>query len=211
MLQDGIQKKRQDFNEIRLRYFNEKDKVCEYHLRYIESPWEQRDMEGDENWILLETNCSYKKEAMNEQAIADKIPLTEEKISYLQMIQEPIGRMSTASAIFKGFAATVVSGIAVLTYSDLNIMVLSLSFVPVVLFAILDIYYMQLEKKYRYLYEQVRSDKRAIDFSMETTKNKKAAKARIWDCIKSPSIWMFYPAMITILFIVIYMKWEGVI
>ena len=70
---------------------------------------------------------------------------------------------------------------------------------------------MQLEKKYRYLYEQVRSDKRAIDFSMETTKNKKAAKARIWDCIKSPSIWMFYPAMITILFIVIYMKWEGVI
>lgn len=203
--------KRQDFNEIRLRYFNEKDKVCEYHLRYIENPWEQSDMDGDENWILLESNCSYKKQAMDTQATVDEIPFTEEKISYLQMIQEPIGRMSTASAIFKGFAATIVSGIAALTYCDVNIMVLSLSFAPVILFAILDIYYMQLEKKYRHLYEQVRSNKRAINFSMEITKNNKAAKAKIWDCIKSPSIWMFYPAMITILFVVIYMKWKGVI
>lgn len=137
--------------------------------------------------------------------------MEENKIAYLQMIQEPICRMSTASALFKGFSATIVSGIAALTYCDINITVLELSFAPVVLFAILDIYYMQIEKKYRYLYEQVRTDEHEVDFSMELTKDKKAAKARVWDCIKSPSIWLFYPAMIIILLIVIQMKLKGVI
>lgn len=76
--------------------------------------------------------------------------MTEGKAEYLQMIQEPISRMSTASAIFKGFAATIVSGIAALTYCDVHPTVLALSFVPVLLFALLDIYYLKLEKKYRF-------------------------------------------------------------
>ncbi len=46
------------------------------------------------------------------------------KTEYLQMIQEPICRMSTISAIFKGFAATIVAGIATLTYTDVNTLVL---------------------------------------------------------------------------------------
>lgn len=63
------------------------------------------------------------------------------KTEYLQMIQEPICRMSTISAIFKGFAATIVAGIATLTYTDVNTLVLFLSFIPVLSFAMLDIYY----------------------------------------------------------------------
>ena len=137
--------------------------------------------------------------------------MDENKIAYLQMIQEPIGRMSTASAIFKGFAATIVAGIAALSYCDVNTYILGLSFVPVLLFALLDIYYLQLEKKYRYLYEQVRTDEHEVDFSTKLTKDKKAAKARIWDCVKSPSIWLFYPAMIAILSAVMYMRLKGVV
>lgn len=33
-------------------------------------------------------------------------------VEYLQLIQEPVCRMSTVSAIFKGFAATIVAGIS---------------------------------------------------------------------------------------------------
>ena len=137
--------------------------------------------------------------------------MDENKIAYLQMIQEPIGRMSTASAIFKGFAATIVAGIATISYCEVNTWVLGLSFVPVLLFALLDIYYLQLEKKYRYLYEQVRTGTHAVDFSMELPKDKKAAKARVRDCIKSPSVWLFYPAMIAILGAVMYFKWKGIV
>ena len=58
--------------------------------------------------------------------------MEEGKLEYLQMIQEPICRMSTISAIFKGFAATIVAGIAALTYCEVNVLILGLSFVPVV-------------------------------------------------------------------------------
>ena len=137
--------------------------------------------------------------------------MVEGKVEYLQMIQEPICRMSTISAIFKGFAATIVAGIAALSYTDINNWVLALSFVPVLLFLFLDIYYLQLERKYRYLYEQVRSDNHDIDFSMVLTKNKKAARARIWDCLLSPSIWQFYPAMIAFLVAVFAFKLGGML
>lgn len=137
--------------------------------------------------------------------------MKEGKLEYLQMIQEPICRMSTISAIFKGFAATIVAGIATLTYADVNKWVLLLSFIPVVSFAVLDLYYLQLEKKYRYLYEQVRKDAHEIDFSMDIRCDNKAAKVRIRDCIKSPSIWLFYPVMIIILIVVFVFKLTGVI
>lgn len=136
------------------------------------------------------------------------------KKEYLQMLQEPICRMSTISAIFKGFAATIVAGISVISYSSTNVWVLVLSFLPVFAFAILDIYYLRLERKFRYLYDQVCLDKHTIDFSMKLTNDPLeiiAARARILDCIKSPSIYLFYPMMFLILITVIVLKCTSVI
>lgn len=140
--------------------------------------------------------------------------MDDKKIAYLQMIQEPIGRMSTSSAIFKGFSATIVAGIASLTYKDLNVWVMVLSFLPVVAFALLDVYYLTLERKYRFLYEQVLSGEHKVNFSMRQPldKNKKRqANARIRDCVKSPSIYLFYPMMIAILLTICVFKMKGVI
>lgn len=136
------------------------------------------------------------------------------KPAYLQMIQEPICRMSTISAIFKGFAATIVAGVATLTYKDINAWVLGLSFLPVLAFAILDVYYLTLERKFRFLFEQVRKDEHAIDFSMKLTSDPVEvirAKARVWDCMRSPSIYLFYPLMMAILIAVFVLKLKGVI
>ena len=74
------------------------------------------------------------------------IILKEGKAEYLQMIQEPICRMSTISAIFKGFAATIEAGIAALSYTEVNTWVLGLSFVPMILFALLDILLLETRK-----------------------------------------------------------------
>ena len=136
------------------------------------------------------------------------------KIAYLQMIQEPICRMSTISAIFKGFAATIVAGVATLAYKDVNVWILGLSFLPVLAFTVLDIYYLTLERKFRFLYEQVRKDEHDIDFSMKLTNDPVEiikAKARVWDCMKSPSVYLFYPLMIVILVIVFIFKIKGMI
>lgn len=138
----------------------------------------------------------------------------EKKIEYLQMIQEPICRMSTISAIFKGFAATIVGGISAISYKDVNLWILGLSFLPVIAFAALDIYYLQLERKFRFLYEQVRLEKKDPDFSMRLTNDPVeiiSAKAGFWDCVKSPSIYLFYPLMIAILGVVLFLKCRNMI
>ena len=136
------------------------------------------------------------------------------KKEYLQMLQEPICRMSTISAIFKGFAATIVASISMIQYENTSVWILGLSFLPVLAFAVLDIYYLKLERKFRFLYEQIRLGRHEIDFSMRLTNDPLeiiSAKARTWDCIKSPSIYLFYPLMTTILTIVIALKIKGVI
>ena len=131
------------------------------------------------------------------------------KKEYLQMLQEPICRMSTISAIFKGFAATIVAGISAISYSSTNICIFGLSFLPVLVFAVLDIYYLKLERKFRFLFDQVRLDEHEIDFSMKLTNDPVEiirAKARTWDCIKSPSIYLFYPLMLVVLVAVLVLK-----
>lgn len=136
------------------------------------------------------------------------------KTDYLQMLQEPICRMSTISAIFKGFAATIVAGISAISYSSTNLWILGLSFLPVLAFAVLDVYYLKLERKFRFLFDQVRTDKHEIDFSMKLTNDPLeiiSARARTWDCIKSPSIFLFYPLMLLILIAVFVLKCANII
>ena len=135
-----------------------------------------------------------------------------EKQTYLTMIQEPISRLSTASSVFKGFAATIVTGIAALSYSDISTKLLVLSFVPILSFAALDIYYLRLEKRYRGFYNDILSGKHEVDYSITLPKEKesiKRAKASIWNCILSPSVWLFYPAMFVVLIIVCVLKAGG--
>ena len=137
--------------------------------------------------------------------------MQEKKVAYMQIIQQSIGRMSTASAIFKGFAATIVAGVSKISYSDVNVWVILLSFLPVLSFAALDLYYLRTERRFRYMYEQVREGVREVDFSMGLCCEGKAAKSRIIDCIKSPSIWLFYPLAVIILIIVFILKLMEVI
>ncbi|MCD7796994.1 MAG: hypothetical protein LUG95_05160 [Clostridiales bacterium] len=140
--------------------------------------------------------------------------MADEKKEYLHMIQEQICRMFTISAIFKGFAATIVAGISVISYSATNLLVLGLPFLPVLAFAILDIHYLKLKRKFRLLFDQVRIDKHDVDFSMKLTNGPLeiiSARARTWDCIKLPSIYLFYPMMIVILVVIIILKGKGVI
>lgn len=123
------------------------------------------------------------------------------------MIQEPISRMSTISAVLKGFAATTVTGIAAITFMTTDTIVLALLLLPLTAFATLDIYYLQLERKFRSLYEQVRVGEHPIDYSMALptdSENIKKAKATFTQCFKSSAIWRFYtPLYITLVIVII--------
>ena len=101
-----------------------------------------------------------------EQSNSADAAILEQAREHMQMIQENVGRMATTSAVLKGFAATMFAAFAALSYNDINIRMLVVSILPVVGFFLLDTYYLTLEKKYRYFYEQVRTGAVAADFSM---------------------------------------------
>ena len=145
------------------------------------------------------------------QVSSDK-HVSEEMIAYLSLIQEPIGRLSTASSVFKGFAATIVTGIAALSYAEIRLPLLILSFIPILAFAALDIYYLRLEKCYRGLYNDVLNGEHKVDFSIAIPHDRvfiERAKASVINCMASPSIWLFYPAMFLVLCIVCVLKIRG--
>ena len=149
--------------------------------------------------------------------IKEKDSLSGDTITYLQMIQATIDRMATSSAIFKGFTATIVAGVSAISFGDTNKWILLLSFIPVLCFLILDIYYLRLERRFRFLFDQVRKGNKEIDFELcppkvkEILKIDKNSNVRLGDCFKSPSILWFYIPMILICIIVIIMNFGGCI
>ena len=130
----------------------------------------------------------------------------DQKIQYLQMIQEPINRMSSASVIFKGFLVTCISIIC----NNIKIQVLCLLAILLIAMFAMDIYYLRMERQFRYLYKCVQNGSHAIDFSMKLNKNAvKQADATVWQCMKSPSIYIFYLLVLIFYVLLIYFKYKG--
>lgn len=93
------------------------------------------------------------------------------KEKHLEMIQNVINRMASNLLFLRGWTITLVTVIFVLggrnTIDDIYL----LSAVPViVMFWILDGYYMSRERLFRSLYDKVRKQEEAdVDFSMDTS------------------------------------------
>jgi hypothetical protein len=117
------------------------------------------------------------------------------------------------SSILKGFAATIVMGIIAISFTDMNRYILLLSILPIFSFLALDVYYLQRERRFRYLFDLVRLDKHDIDFDMTISipiSEQHKAEVRIVDCICSASVWLFYLPVVIILGVIVIMKFRGV-
>ena len=142
------------------------------------------------------------------------------RIAYLQMIQSAIDRMATSSAIFKGFAATIVSGVSALSFGSINLIVLVLSFLPLVSFFALDVFYLQIERRYRFLYEMVRRGSKDINFDLrppmvrdipKTMDDGTPTRVRYINCFASESIWLFYMPVFAVCVAIMILKIGGII
>lgn len=140
--------------------------------------------------------------------------MKDDKKIYLQMVQSTIERMSTTSAIFKGFCAAIVTGITAISYQEINKWVLVLAFLPLGCFWALDTYYFVLEKKYRIMYELIRAGQKEVDFDMRIRLKRSECidgGATVSACLKSPSIYLFYFPLCVICIVVIIIKFCGLI
>lgn len=129
-----------------------------------------------------------------------------DNIAYLNFIQGTISRMSANSALMKGFAATFMSVMLGMCVTEtVNLCYLILAFVPVLSFIYFDVYYLQMEKRYRNLYALVADlNNRAFNYTLDLNsellddyKTRIYKDSKFWKVLWSISVWRFY-----ILFIV---------
>ena len=143
----------------------------------------------------------------------DSMEFSTERISYLQMIQGIIDRLSNKSGNIKGFATTTVAGVTALSFEETNPYILLLAFMPIIVFILLDTYYLGLERKYRFLYEQVRQGKE-VDFDMTLDLKESEiikAKATKFQCLMSKSIKQFYIPLLLVVTGVLILKFTSII
>lgn len=97
----------------------------------------------------------------------------ESKLKILELIQGIVNRMSSNSFALKGWAVTLVAAIFVLSSDDVDkeYFVL-LVLIPILMFWILDAYYLMKERAYIKLYNKTRTiEPESIDFDLATEKS----------------------------------------
>jgi hypothetical protein len=117
------------------------------------------------------------------------------KIKHLEMIQTIINRMAGNSFLIKGWCVTLVAAILALAAKDSDKRLIAVAYYPVLMFWILDAYFLYHERRFRNLYNGVRTvDESTIDFSMDASPF--AASETFWSAFFSTTLLLFYVVMI---------------
>jgi hypothetical protein len=92
----------------------------------------------------------------------------EEKLKYLEFIQNIITRKNTNSFLIKGWVITLLTGLFVLSAANSNSKFVIIAYFIIPAFWALDSYYLSLERKFRKLYNDVIKDNSEIKtFSLD--------------------------------------------
>ena len=118
------------------------------------------------------------------------------KIAYLQMIQNTIDRMSEKESIFKGFAITADVLLIDLLIKNNNIWLLFISIFIIIFLWYHSAYFLHLERLYRIKYNKI-CDTDIVDFNMkpELLDNKTEIKIKNSFCSFS-LFWFYFPIII---------------
>ena len=129
----------------------------------------------------------------------------ENKRQHLEMIQGIISRMAGNLFFLKGWAITLIAALFALAAKDANLKYIIVAYFPVLIFWILDGYFLSQERLFRDLYDDVRKrDEKDIDFSMDTRKYKVNERNGWLRSMFSPTLLWFYVSLIVVMFMVMY-------
>jgi len=92
------------------------------------------------------------------------------KIAHLGFIQGIINRMGANSFLLKGWSITLVAAIFALSAKDADQKFVLLAYFPVIVFWILDAFFLHQEKLFRKLYDEVAADRiLSQEFTLDTS------------------------------------------
>jgi len=124
------------------------------------------------------------------------------KLKHLEFIQAVISRMAGNSFLLKGWSVTLAAALFALSAKEANAKLIALAYYPVLVFWVLDGYFLSQERRYRALYDKVRNFAEAnIDFSMDTREFSKGRNT--WAAaILSKTLLIFYVTVLLAMLLV---------
>jgi len=94
---------------------------------------------------------------------------TPDKHKHLEFVQSAVNRMAGNLFLLKGWSITLIAALFALAAKDSNQLYILIAYFPLFIFWSLDGYFLSQERKFRALYDHVRTlDESQIDFSMDT-------------------------------------------
>lgn len=130
----------------------------------------------------------------------------ENKRKHLEFIQGAINRMAGNLFFLRGWTITLIAALLALFIKGTDPGYIFIIYFLVIVFWILDGYFLSQERLFRDLYNHVRTlDEKDIDFSMKTEEYKKDKKNSVVYAMFSPTLLIFYVSLIGVALFIKYL------
>lgn len=130
----------------------------------------------------------------------------ENKQKHLEFIQGAINRMAGNLFFLRGWTITLITGLFALSAKDTSQNYILIAYFLIIIFWILDGYFLSQERLFRALYDQVRMfNENDINFSMNTNEFKKDKKNRWLQSVFSITPLVFYLSLLGITTIIYFL------
>lgn len=127
--------------------------------------------------------------------------MEQEKIQHLEFIQNIINRMNSNSFQIKEWMIIIVSALLALYANNSNEAFIFVAVIPTFLFWYLDAYYLQQERKFRELYNEILPNASKIALFDMPIHNYNSGRCSIWATFFSKTIGWLYGIIIVLLII----------
>lgn len=112
--------------------------------------------------------------------------------------------------LLKGWTVTLIAALFALAAKDANTVYAALAYFPLLVFWILDGYFLAQERCFRALYDHVRTlDESQIDFSMDTRQFKNEHRNTWAGAMLSTTLVVYYISLALILLVLIWLTGQG--
>lgn len=128
--------------------------------------------------------------------------MKQEKIKHLEFIQNIINRMNSNSFHIKGWMITILSALLALYANTNNVSYVFVAIIPTTLFWYLDAFYLQQERKFRELYNDILPDDSTIPLFAMPIDNYTTCRCCLWSTFFSKTIGWLYGIIVVLLILV---------
>ena len=130
----------------------------------------------------------------------------EDKRKHLEFIQGAINRMAGNLFFLRGWTITLIAALFAFFVKDANADFIFIVYFPVIIFWVLDGYFLSQERLFRALYNHVRKlDEKEINFSMNTNKYNEDKRNGWLHSMFSSTLLFFYLPLVGVILLVTYL------